>query len=59
MPSEETTYRTAMTISTVRRPSTSVGRPTAIEPTIVPSSALATVKPSQNEPGRLSQLSRS
>ena len=43
----ETKYSTARTIST-RPPPEGIGRPpTAIEPTIVPISALATVKPSQ------------
>ncbi len=44
----ETKYSTAIAISTVRRPNVSAGRPTAIEPTIVPISTLATVNPSQN-----------
>ena len=55
LPKAETKYSTAIAISTLRRPRVSAGRPTAIEPTIVPISAAATVNPSQNPPDRPSQ----
>ncbi len=59
LPKEETTYSTAIAISTLRRPQVSAGRPTTIEPMIVPMSAEATVNPTQNPPERPSQaLSR-
>src|SRR5664279_3316850 len=46
-PTAETTNSTASIASTGRRPHQSAGRPTNKEPTMVPSSALDTVKPSQ------------
>ena len=46
-PSAEMTNSTASIASTGRRPHQSAGRPTSNEPTIVPISALETVKPSR------------
>src|SRR5580658_9284694 len=55
LPKDETKYSTAIASSVLRRPYVSAGRPTTIEPTIVPMSAEATVNPSQNPPENPSQ----
>ena len=44
-PSAEMTNNTASAANTGRRPHQSAGRPTSSDPTIVPSSALDTVRP--------------
>jgi hypothetical protein len=45
VPTADTKYSAAIANNTRRRPKASVGRPTTIEPRMVPTRALATVKP--------------